>query len=57
MTAFQPLNTVEKSSFFNVAGLLDPFQDCDKFTLYHVKTSRVVPAKKDDYVKKSISKS
>ena len=48
MNVFQPLNTVGKSSFFNVAGLLDLSLDCDEFPLEHVKASRLVAAKKDN---------
>ena len=33
VNVFEPLNTVGKSSFVNVAGLLDPSLDCDEFTL------------------------
>ena len=49
MNVFQPLNNVGKSSFFNVAELLDMSLDCDKFTLYHIKTTRLVPVKKDKH--------
>ena len=37
--------TVAKRSFFNVASFLDPSLDCEGFVLYHVKISRLVPAK------------
>lgn len=39
--------TVAKRSLFNVARFLDPSLCCDELKLYHVKSSRLVPAKKN----------
>ena len=46
MKVLLPVNIVWKSSFFDVAWLLDASLECDKLTLKNVMTSRLVPAKK-----------
>ena len=36
----------------DMARFLEPSMDCDEFILHHVKSSRLVPAKKDYWARK-----